>query len=157
MWVETRYLRWRACDARPSGAGSQLQRIFRMLAAAVAELTHLSEAEEVGDNGFATAVLVGAIRVQSVAAAAGFRVDQRQGQIVVAEEPRERPLCVGLPRDVTADSPGGEACGDRCGGFQGLLVEGQRARAPGSEASRADGSEEPCRCCLQAHEPVQGS
>ena len=47
-----------------------------MLATAVAELTHLSETEEVGDNRLAASVLVGAIRVQSVASTAGFRVDQ---------------------------------------------------------------------------------
>src|SRR5579883_2555591 len=159
MWLDTRYLRMAACHARRSGADGQLRRIFRVFVtlSLVAEPTHLGETEKVGDDGFATSVLVGAIRVQPITAAAGFRIDQRQRKIVAAAEPCERPLRVGSPGDIAVGSPRGEACGDRCGGFQGLLIEGQRTRPLGAEASRADWSEKPCRRRLLAHEPAQGS
>jgi hypothetical protein len=70
-----------SCEA---GANGELRRLAGALAGWAAELPHFHQTEEIRYGRFAATVLVGAIGMQPIAAAAGFRVNQRQGQIVAA-------------------------------------------------------------------------
>src|SRR6185312_16754587 len=114
-------LRSRDADAR-----DQLPRILDALARWAGELPHFHQAQEVGHGRLAATVLVGTIWVQYIAAASRVGLDQRQGQIVAAEKPCERPGCMRTPGEITVGAPSGEARGEGGGGFHGLLIEGRR-------------------------------
>ena len=53
------------------------------------QLTNLGKSEKIAYDRLAAAVFVGAIGMQPVAAAPGFQIDQRHGQIIAAEKPGE--------------------------------------------------------------------
>ena len=99
------------------------------VAADARKLTNLRKAEKIGHDGLATAVLVGAIGMQPVAAAAGFEIDQRHRQVIAAEEPGEGARGIGLPLGIAVGAPRGEAGRDRRGGFHRLLIERLRRLA----------------------------
>src|SRR6185437_15544956 len=106
-----------SCEA---DAGGELRRLSDELAGWAAELPHFHLTQQVRHGRFGATVLVGAVGVQSIAAAAGFRVDQRQGQIIAAEEPCERCCCMRPPRGITVGTPSSEARRDGSGGFHWL-------------------------------------
>src|SRR5258708_29864631 len=87
------------------------------------ELTNFRKTKEIGYDRFAAAIFVGAIGVQSIAATAGVRIDQRHGEIVAAEKPRENARCHGFPLGIAIRPPRREAGSDRRRCFHGLLIE----------------------------------
>lgn len=78
------------------------RRQFRAVPTHAGELANLGEAEEIGYHGFAAAVLILPIAVETIAAGAGFAIDQRCRQTVLVHEPDEGahrfhpPLCVAI-------------------------------------------------------------
>src|SRR5208282_1211031 len=97
---------------------------FRQAGVGARKLTDLRKSKEIGYHRLAAAILVGAIGVQSIAATAGVRIDQRHGQVVAAEKPPEDAHCDGFPLRVTLSPPSREAGGDRGRSFQWLLIKG---------------------------------
>ena len=106
-----------------SGAQSARRREFRDIAAGARELANFRKTEQVGDDGLAAPVLVGAVGMQSVATAARFEIDQRRRQIIGAEKPRKGALRIDLPFGVAVGAPRREAGRDRRGRLQRLLIE----------------------------------
>jgi hypothetical protein len=99
---------------------------------------HVREPEQIGHDGFAATVLIGAIGVQSVAAAACLDIDEGQGEIVAAQEPGKGPVGGGPPPRVTGDDERRAAGRDRRRCLEGLLVEGARGQANILETVAAD-------------------
>jgi hypothetical protein len=117
--------------------------LARLLAAERARAGDLGQAEQVGHHGLAAAIFVGAIGMQSVAAAAGFQIDQRHRQVVAPRnhaKARVRPRLSIRHRRPRATPQAGR---NRRGGLQRLLIEGARRLAPFAEALRADRPERP--------------
>ena len=69
----------------------------RELVTCARKLANFREAKQIGHDGFAAPVLVGAVGMQAVAAASRFQIDQRQGQIIAAQKPGECARGIGLP------------------------------------------------------------
>jgi hypothetical protein len=120
-------------------------------------LTYFRKTEEIGNDGLATAIFVGTVRVKSVAATSRVQIDQRHGQIVTAVKPTENTRSDDFPFCIAVRSPSREASCDRCRGFQGLLVEGVGMLSLFAETGRADRTEMTSWCCLLHHQPAQGS
>jgi hypothetical protein len=93
------------------------------------ETSHLHETEEIRQNRLPTPVLVDATRVQSVAAATGFRVNQRRLEIVAAQEPIESTHGMGFPVGIAIGTPCGKTGRDARGRLEGLLIEWTRLPA----------------------------
>ena len=106
------------------------------------KLANLGEAEKIGHDGLAAAVLVGAVGMQAIAAAAGFR--DRPAASDRSLLPRNQANARGrdrLPFGVAVGAPGREAGRDRRRGLQRLLIERARRLALVAEAVGADGPE----------------
>src|SRR5712691_6779261 len=94
--------------------------------------------------------------MQSIAAAPGAEIDQRQGEIVAAEEPFESVACGRFPPRIAIRPPSREACGDCRRGFHGLLIERARMLPIFAETCGTDRPEVTCRRGLLRHQPAQG-
>jgi hypothetical protein len=94
----------------------------------------LRKSEQIGDYGFAPAVLIGAAWMQTIATAPRFQIDQGDRQVVAAQEPFEYPQRMGTPYGVAVPMPRRETRRNRRGRFQRLLVKRVRWLAPITEA-----------------------
>ena len=92
------------------------------------ELAHLGKTEKIGHDRLAAAVLIGAIGMQPVAATAGLEVDQRDGQVVAAEEPCEGARRARLPLGIAFGAPRRKAGRDRRRCLDRLLIERRAGR-----------------------------
>src|SRR5438552_3769414 len=95
--------------------------------------------------------------MQPVATTAGLEIDQRNRQVVAAEEPEESPGRHGLPFGITISAPRDQARRNRGGGFHRLLIESARGLSDFAEAGRTYGAEMSSRRGLPCHQPTQGS
>ena len=88
--------------------------------------------------------------MQAIAATAGLQIDQRQRQVVAAEEPREGARRGGLPFGMAIGALGRKTGRNRRRGFQRLLVKGARRLAFIAKAVRTDGRKTPVGavCCV---------
>ena len=120
------------------------------------DLAHFRQADEIGDGGFPAAIFVDPVGMQAVAAAAGFQIDQRQRQIIVAQEPGEGARRLGHPARIAIGPRRRQAGGNGRGRFQRLLVEHARPPAPVAETVGADGPEDAGLGHLLGHQPGQG-
>jgi hypothetical protein len=82
-------------------------------ALARASRRNLGKAEKIRQDRLTPAILISTIGVQSIAATAGVRIDQRYEQTVSAEKPAENPRCDGFPLGVAIGPPSREAGRDR--------------------------------------------
>ena len=89
---------------------------------------HLVQGEQERERRFGALVLIGPIDVQPVAATAGRRVEEPVLQVVLTEEPVERPPRLGQPPPVVADAVRVEARRHHRAGLDRLLVEHRRRR-----------------------------
>jgi hypothetical protein len=117
----------------------------------------LCQPEQVGNYGLTAPVLVRAARVQSVATASGFLIDQRGREIVAAEKPLERPHGVGFPLEIAIRAPRRKTGRDTRGRLERLLIERPRKLASVTETLGADRPEKSVFRRLQRHDPAQGS
>ena len=124
-----------------SGADGTQRRGFCQAGIDARELTNLGKAEKIRQDRLTPAILISTIGVQSIAATAGVRIDQRHGQIVAAEKPAENPRCDGFPLGIAVRSPRSKAGRDRGCGFHGLLIEGARMLPLFAKTRGADGTE----------------
>src|ERR1700722_14870170 len=84
---------------------------------------HFQQCRQKRQRRFRALVLIGAVRMQAVAAAAGDGIIERKLQIVVAEEPVEgRPGFV-APAAVSSNAVCLQARRNRTGSFKRLLIE----------------------------------
>ena len=122
----------------------------------VRKLPDLRETKKIGQDRLTPAIFISTIGMQSIATTAGVRIDQRHGQVVAAEKPREDARCDGFPLGIAIRAPRCEAGSDRRRGFHGLLIEGAGMLPLFAEAGGADRPEMTCRCRLLCHQPAQG-
>ena len=126
-----------------------------------AELAQLDEAGQVGEDRLRAAVLIGTVEMQSVATSAGVRIDQRNGEVIGAKIPGERPSPFSGPVDRRMAGTGRRmrrgAGRDRSCGFEGLLVEGFGWLSEISKTVDPDGAEETGFRRLQRHQPGEAS
>ena len=86
------------------------------------EVPDIHEPQQVGQHRFRAPVFIEAVRMQAVAAAPGFEIDQRHAKVIAPEKPIERPRGARQPLGLLIDTPSSEAGRNRRGGFEGLLV-----------------------------------
>src|SRR5271163_3966195 len=117
---------------------------FETALAKAGHLTNFREAEKIGHDRLPAPVLVRAVRMQAIATATGFQIDQGRRQVIATEKPRKCPRRLVPPFDIAIRSPRCQARRDRCGGFQRLLIERPRRLALVAETFRTDRPENTC-------------
>src|SRR5258707_9972977 len=123
----------------------------------VRKLPDLRETKKIGQDRLTPAIFISTIGVQSIAANAGMRIDQRNRQVVAAEKPPEDAHCDGFPLHIALCPPGREAGSDRGRGFEGLLIEGAGMLPLLAEAGGANRPAMTSRSRLLPHQATQRS
>jgi hypothetical protein len=134
MWLLTKRSQVGCAQVQPdSGAQSAKYCVRHTTAARTGKLANLCKAQQIGDRGFAPPVFVRSVRMQPIATASRFQVDEGRREIVAAEEPGKGPLGIRPPFRITVRAPSGKAGRDRRRGFERLLIELERLLASGTE------------------------
>lgn len=118
--------------------------------------THFRKGKEEGERRFRSLVLIGPIDVQTVAAAAGLRVEERNSQVIAAEKPVKCPPRFPQPEFVSGCAMGLEACAEHGVRLDGLLIESRRRFSAFPKAIGANRSKVAEFSGLILHQPVEG-
>jgi len=101
------------------------------------KLANLRETEQIGQDRLGAAIFVGAVGMQSIPATAGLGIDQRDGQVVAAEEPCEGARRHGFPFGIAIRPP----CGEQAAMVAAASPAAGRRRGEAASARRT----QPCR------------
>ena len=121
------------------------------------KLANLGKAEQIGHNRLAAAVLVGAIGMQSIAAAAGLQIDQRRPTDRCCRGTRRRRAWRSAFHSASPSARHAARQAAIVAVPPGLLIERAGRLPQFAEAGGADRAEMPCRRRLLRHQPAQGS
>src|ERR1700759_4434090 len=122
--------------------GSRLQpRAFYYRAGGLRQVARVHERKQIGYNGFSAVVLIGTIRMKTVATTSCPRINQCDTQVICAKKPLQRGCRCGTPLQI-AVSPPGRQRGRDCGGcLERLLIERPRPFTPSAETLRTNRTE----------------
>ena len=115
----------------------------------------VGKAKEIRQDRLAAAVVVSAVRVESVATTSSQDIDDGLPQIVAAEKPSKGAMCFARPPGIFGQSLRGKACSNRGGRLDWLLVKARAGRAYIVEALSAHRPEQACRRFLASGEPSE--
>ena len=86
------------------------------------QAARVDERKQIGHNRLATIVLIGPVRMQTVATAAGAGVNQCDSKVICAKEPLECSGCRGTPVQIPVSPPGCQSSRNGGGSFARLLI-----------------------------------
>ena len=118
--------------------------------------THFRKGKEEGERRFRPLVLIGPIDLQTVTAAAGLRIVERNSQVIAAEKPVKSAPRFPQPEFVSGCAMGLEACAEHSVRLDGLLIELRRGFSALPETIGADRPKVAEFSGLIFHQPAEG-
>ena len=118
---------------------------------------HFQKGEQETQAGFGALVFVNSIRMQAIAATAGFRIIEWQSELILIEVPIKDPPGVVRPQVVSGGALRFEAGCNHCASFHRLLIEHCFSIASHVKPIRSDGRKVSFDRTLFRHKKGQGT